>query len=73
MGTLTDIHDKKRSEEELKAAARRKDEFLAMLAHELRNPLAPISTAAEMLRLTAATIRVPAKRRAKSSAARSST
>ena len=32
---------------------RRKDEFLAMLAHELRNPLAPISTAAEMLKLLA--------------------
>jgi signal transduction histidine kinase len=30
---------------------RRKDEFLAMLAHELRNPLAPIRTAAELLRL----------------------
>jgi signal transduction histidine kinase len=30
---------------------RRKDEFLAMLAHELRNPLAPISAAAELLRL----------------------
>jgi PAS domain S-box-containing protein len=30
---------------------RRKDEFLAMLAHELRNPLAPISAAAEMLKL----------------------
>jgi PAS domain-containing protein len=29
--------------------ARRKDEFLAMLAHELRNPLAPISTAAALL------------------------
>jgi two-component system, sensor histidine kinase len=29
----------------------RKDEFLAMLSHELRNPLAPISTAAEMLRM----------------------
>jgi PAS domain S-box-containing protein len=31
---------------------RRKDEFLAMLAHELRNPLAPISAAAEMLKLS---------------------
>jgi PAS domain S-box-containing protein len=49
IGTLTDIHDKKRGEEELKAAARRKDEFLAMLAHELRNPLAPISSAAQLL------------------------
>jgi len=35
----------------LKEADRRKDEFLAMLAHELRNPLAPISTAVQLLRL----------------------
>ena len=49
MGTLTDIHDKKAGEEELRAQARRKDEFLAMLAHELRNPLAPISNAAQLL------------------------
>ena len=39
------------SENELKAANRRKDEFLAMLAHELRNPLAPIATAAELIKL----------------------
>lgn len=41
------------SESELKAMNQRKDEFLAMLAHELRNPLAPISSAAEMLRIIA--------------------
>jgi signal transduction histidine kinase/ActR/RegA family two-component response regulator len=41
------------SENELREAGRRKDEFLAMLAHELRNPLAPISTAAALLRLGA--------------------
>jgi signal transduction histidine kinase/ActR/RegA family two-component response regulator len=35
-------------------AARRKDEFLAMLGHELRNPLAPISTALQVLRLQSA-------------------
>lgn len=34
---------------ELREANRRKDEFLAMLAHELRNPLAPISAAAELM------------------------
>lgn len=39
------------SENELRVASRRKDEFLAMLAHELRNPLAPISTAAALLKL----------------------
>jgi signal transduction histidine kinase len=38
-------------EEQLKFADRRKDEFLAMLAHELRNPLAPIRNAAHILRL----------------------
>lgn len=41
------------SENELRAANRRKDEFLAMLAHELRNPLAPIATAAALLKLRA--------------------
>lgn len=41
------------SENELKQANRRKDEFLAMLAHELRNPLAPLATAAELLKLSA--------------------
>ncbi|MDO9279984.1 MAG: ATP-binding protein [Polaromonas sp.] len=37
----------------LKRADKRKDEFVAMLAHELRNPLAPIMTGAEMLKLAA--------------------
>ena len=46
-----DITDRKLAEEKLMEADRRKDEFLAMLAHELRNPLAPISAAAELLRL----------------------
>jgi PAS domain S-box-containing protein len=36
---------------ELESAARAKDEFLAMLAHELRNPLAPIGAAAELLQI----------------------
>ncbi len=40
-----------RKTEELEDADRRKDEFLAMLAHELRNPLAPIRSATEILRL----------------------
>lgn len=48
-GTCTDIHDQKLAEEALRDATRRKDDFLAMLAHELRNPLAPISAAAEMM------------------------
>jgi signal transduction histidine kinase/CheY-like chemotaxis protein len=40
-----------RAEEELRRADRQKDEFLATLAHELRNPLAPIRTAVELIRL----------------------
>ena len=51
MGTCTDIHDQKQAENALRLANQRKDDFLAMLAHELRNPLAPISTAAQVLRL----------------------
>ncbi len=49
-GTNTDVSSLKRAEEELREADRRKDEFLAVLAHELRNPLAPIRNAAELLR-----------------------
>jgi PAS domain S-box-containing protein len=53
-----DITERKRMETELRQLAatlseadRRKNEFLAMLAHELRNPLAPITNAAAMLKL----------------------
>jgi signal transduction histidine kinase len=45
----TDITERKRVEEALRLADLQKDEFLAMLAHELRNPLAPISTAGTLL------------------------
>jgi PAS domain S-box-containing protein len=44
-----DISDRKRLESATKEADRRKDEFLAMLAHELRNPLTPIKTALEII------------------------
>jgi PAS domain S-box-containing protein len=54
-----DITDRKQNEAHLAEQAwqlretdRHKDEFLAMLAHELRNPLAPISNAVEILKLT---------------------
>lgn len=53
-GVTVDVTERVNAEIELREANKKKDEFLAMLAHELRNPLAPISTAAEMLRLTAA-------------------
>jgi PAS domain S-box-containing protein len=46
-----DITQRKRAEAVLRDADRRKDEFLAMLAHELRNPLAPIRNAAHILGL----------------------
>ncbi|MGH8199462.1 MAG: hybrid sensor histidine kinase/response regulator [Steroidobacteraceae bacterium] len=45
-----DITERRRSERLLRAADRQKDEFLATLAHELRNPLAPICAAAELLK-----------------------
>ncbi|MEP7344441.1 MAG: chemotaxis protein CheB [Gemmatimonadaceae bacterium] len=48
---LVDIDQHKRSEEFLRESDRTKDEFLATLAHELRNPLAPIRNAVEILRL----------------------
>ena len=50
-GTNTDVTAIEEAQEELRQANQRKDEFLAMLAHELRNPMAPISTAAELLRM----------------------
>jgi len=56
-GTQLDITERKRLEDELRRRAedlagadRRKDQFLAMLAHELRNPLAPIRNAVELMR-----------------------
>jgi signal transduction histidine kinase len=48
-GTLLDITDRKLAEEAIRDAARRKDEFLAVLGHELRNPLAPIRTALDLM------------------------
>lgn len=49
IGSNTDIHGQELANAALMEANARKDEFLAMLAHELRNPLAPISAAAEIL------------------------
>ena len=50
VAVVLDNTDRKRMEEALQEADRRKDEFLATLAHELRNPLAPIRNAVELMR-----------------------
>jgi signal transduction histidine kinase len=46
-----EVSERARAEDALKEADRRKDEFLAMLAHELRNPLAPILNAVQLMRM----------------------
>ncbi|PSJ15865.1 hybrid sensor histidine kinase/response regulator [Nitrosomonas supralitoralis] len=46
------LTEAKKAEDALKEADRRKDEFLATLAHELRNPLAPISNAIQLLKIS---------------------
>ena len=50
VGSCVDITAHKLAEEELEEAGRRKDEFLAMLGHELRNPLAAFTGALEIIR-----------------------
>ena len=47
-----EMDDRREAEEALRAADRRKDEFLATLAHELRNPLAPLRNALAILKLS---------------------
>ncbi len=51
IGALSDVTPARQAERELQEANHRKDNFLAMLAHELRNPLAPIRNAAQVLRM----------------------
>ena len=53
MGSMVDIDEQVAAQAELQIAARRKDEFLAMLGHELRNPLVPIRNAAAVLKSVA--------------------
>jgi signal transduction histidine kinase len=62
IGINIDVHDRRLMEERLRASEqqlkeqdRRKDEFLALLAHELRNPLAPLRNGVQILRLTGGT------------------
>jgi signal transduction histidine kinase/CheY-like chemotaxis protein len=51
IGVSYDITERKRTEQALHEADQRKNDFLATLAHELRNPLAPIRNAVELLRM----------------------
>jgi PAS domain S-box-containing protein len=51
-GIALDVTDRKHGEQALVAADRRKDQFLALLSHELRNPLAPMSNALAVLERT---------------------
>ncbi len=52
VNVLLDITARKQAEEELRSSDRRKSEFLAMLAHELRNPLAPLRNGLQILHLS---------------------
>jgi len=58
-----DVTERKQAEEALREADRRKDEFLALLAHELRNPLAPLRNGLQVLRLAADDANMIAKTR----------
>jgi PAS domain S-box-containing protein len=51
VGHVTDISAQKNAQDALKEADQRKDEFLATLSHELRNPLAPIRNALDIVRM----------------------
>lgn len=50
---IEDATERRRAEDAIKEAARRKDQFVSMLAHELRNPLAPLRNALHVLKLRA--------------------
>jgi signal transduction histidine kinase len=51
VNVLVDITDRKQAEEALRESDQRKSEFLALLAHELRNPLAPLRNGLQIMRL----------------------
>ena len=58
-----DVTEQKRAMKALQEADRRKDEFLALLAHELRNPLAPLRNGLQVMRLATGDARAVAKAR----------
>jgi PAS domain S-box-containing protein len=55
-GTQSDVTERKLTEEALREADRRKDEFLATLSHELRNPLSPLVSGLELITTTRETL-----------------
>ncbi len=52
VNVLVDVTERKQTENALRESDRRKSEFLAILAHELRNPLAPLRNGLQIIRLT---------------------
>jgi PAS domain S-box-containing protein len=62
-GTTRDVTERKDAEEALRDADRKKDDFLALLAHELRNPLAPIRNGLQIMRLAGDDLNVVANAR----------
>jgi signal transduction histidine kinase/DNA-binding NarL/FixJ family response regulator len=62
-GMARDVTERKRIENALKDSDRKKDEFLALLAHELRNPLAPLRNGLQIMRLAADDVQAVVKAR----------
>ncbi|QEL18675.1 hybrid sensor histidine kinase/response regulator [Limnoglobus roseus] len=62
-GITRDVTDRQAMEQELRDQDRKKDDFIALLAHELRNPLAPIRNGLQVLRLGAGNPEASAKAR----------
>jgi signal transduction histidine kinase/ActR/RegA family two-component response regulator len=63
-GVSLDITQRKRAEEALQDADRKKDDFIALLAHELRNPLAPLGNGLQVMRLAGGDVNAVARTRA---------
>jgi PAS domain S-box-containing protein len=63
-GVSLDITERKKAEEDLRDADRKKDDFIALLAHELRNPLAPIRNGLQVMRLAGGDVNAVATVRA---------
>src|SRR5581483_7523433 len=64
LGLSHDITERKKAEDALREADRRKDDFIALLAHELRNPLAPLRNGLQVMRLAGTDAAAAAQARA---------